>query len=156
MTHALVRADAALTNPVEAAFDFSSFRVFTSVPDHRDFGIVALRGMVVIYDESSLHRESVVAGAFYVRESQRPRSGMQWESWLERERDERRRRCGPSGPLEIRREVVQAIQRPGENGWAVRLASGHIDGPYYDWAFGTDFIGKVVGVYLPSTSKGEC
>lgn len=156
MNNALVRADAAIATTDEVGFDFSSFRVFTSVPDHRDFGIAALRGMVVVYDESALHREGVLAGGFYVRESQRPRSGMVWASWLEREQEDRRRRCGPSGPLEIRREVVQAIRRPGDNGWAVRLASGHIDGPYYDWAFGTDFIGKVVGVYLPSTSKGEC
>lgn len=155
MNNALVRADVAIATTTEPDFDLSSLRVFTSVPDHRDFGIAALNGMVVVYDEGALRREGVHAGGFYVRESQRPRSGMAWTSWLEREQEDRQRRCGPSGPLEIRREVVMAVRRPGENGWAVRMASGHIDGPFYDWAFGTDFIGKVVGLYLPSTSKAE-
>lgn len=156
MNNALVRADVALTHTVEAEFDFSSFRVFTSVPNHRDYGIAALRGMVVVYDESSLHREGVIAGAFYVRQSQRPRSGMTWESWLQREYDDRRPRCGPAGPLAIRHEVVQAIRWPGDDDWAVRLSSGHVDGPYYNWSFGTDFVGKVVGVYLPAGAKEEC
>jgi len=139
--------------PIEPAFDFSGFRIFTAVPDDRDCGVVALRGMVLIYDELPLHREGVVAGALYVRESQHPRSGMTWETWLRHEREDRQSRSGPAGPLAIRREVVQAIRRPGKDGWAVRLASGHVDGPYYDWAFGTDFIGRVVGIYVPSASS---
>jgi len=156
MENALVRAGTAVAQPAEPGFDFSSFRVFTSIPDHRDYGIVALRGMVVVYDERPLHQEGVIAGAFYVRESQRPRGGMMWESWLRLECDDRQRRVGPAGPLAIRREVVQAINWPYEDDWAVRLPSGHVDGPYHDWAFGTDFIGKVAGIYLPTTSKEGC
>jgi hypothetical protein len=154
MQNAVVRADAAITQPND--FDFSSFRIFTSVPDHRDYGIVALRGMVVIYDERPLHQEGIVAGAFYVKESQRPRSGMMWESWLLRENEDQRRRCGPAGPLAIQREVVQAVHWPHAGDWSVRLPSGFVDGPYCDWVFGTDFIGKVVGIYLPTASSGEC
>ena len=154
MQKAVVRTDAAITQPND--FDFSSFRLFTSVPDHQDYGIVALRGMVAIYDERPLHQERVVAGAFYVRGSHRPRSGMMWESWLRRENEDQRRRCGPAGPLTIHREVVQAIHWPDVGNWSVRLPSGFVDGPYCDWAFGADFIGKVVGIYLPMTSAGEC
>lgn len=154
MQNAIVRADAAITQPND--FDFSSFRIFSSVPDHRDYGIVALRGMVIIYDERPLRQEGIIAGAFYVRESQRPRSSMMWESWLRRENEDQRRRGGPVGPLEIQREVVQAIHWPHNTDWAVRLPSGFVDGPYCDWAFGADFIGKVAGIYLPATSAGEC
>lgn len=112
MNNALVRADTALAPSAGAEFDFSNFRIFTSVPDHRDYGIVALRGMVVVYDERPLHQEGLIADAFYVRESQRPRGGMTWESWLRFEGDDRQRRVGPAGPLAIRREVVQAIRWP--------------------------------------------
>jgi hypothetical protein len=156
MTYALVRTDAPLTKPVEAGFNFSGFRVFTTVPDHRDYGIAALRGMVVVYDERPLHQEGVIAGNFYVRESQRPRSGMAWDSWLQRERDDQRRRASPASPLAVQREVVQAIRWRDDRHWAVRMSSGFVDGPYADWAFGIDLIGKVVGIYLPATSKGEC
>ena len=154
MQNAIVRADAAITQPND--FDFSSFRIFSSVPDHRDYGIVALRGMVIIYDERPLRQEGIIAGAFYVRESQRPRSSMMWESWLRSENEDQRRRGGPVGPLEIQREVVQAIHWPHNTDWAVRLPSGFVDGPYCDWAFRADFIGKVAGIYLPATSAGEC
>lgn len=154
MYNALVYADTAIIQSHE--FDFSSFRIFTSVPDHRDYGIVALRGMVAIYDERPLHQEGIITGAFYVRESQRPHSGMMWESWLRLENEDQRRRCGPAGPLAIQREVVQAIHWPRDGDWAVRLPNGYVDGPYCDWAFGTDFIGKVAGVYLPTASSGEC
>lgn len=155
MNNALVRADAVLARPADTEFDFSGFQVFTTVPDHRDYGIVALRGMVIVYDERPLHQEGIIEGAFYVRESQRPRSGMSWELWLQHERNDQQRRVGPAGPLAIRREVVQAIHWPSDDEWAVRLPSGHVDGPYYDWAFGTDFIGKVAGIYLPAASTGE-
>jgi len=154
MQNALVRADAALIQSNE--FDFSHFQIFTSVPDHRDYGIVALRGMVVIYDERPLHQEGIIAGAFYVRENQRPRSGMMWECWLRHENEDQRRRCGPAGPLAIQREVVQAIRWAYGDDWAIRLPSGFVDGPYSDWAFGTDFIGKVAGIYLPTSTSGEC
>ena len=81
---------------------------------------------------------------------------MTWDSWLRLERDDERRRAGPAGPLAIQREVVQAIRWPSDDRWSVRLSSGHVDGPYHDWAFGADFIGKVAGIYLSATSSKEC
>jgi hypothetical protein len=138
----------------QEAFEFTGLRVFTSVPADRDYGIVALRGMVVIYDERPLHTEGILEGAFYVRESQRPASNI-WDDWLRREWEDRDRRAGPYVPLVTRREVVQAVRFPRSdkttNNWAVRLSRGFIDGPYYDWWFGRDFVGKVVGIYRPAS-----
>lgn len=138
-------------------FDFADMRIFTSVPAHDFYDVVALRGAVVVMDRSLIGREGILEGALYVRESQRPHACMQWGHWLRVELDqgEVHRRAGPVGPLKTRREVVQATRwlrddgRPKDN-WAVRLASGFVDGPYYDWSFGHDFIGKVVGIYRPS------
>lgn len=133
-------------------FGLHDLRIFDHIPDHRDYGIVALRGLVVIYDVKPLHTEGVIEGAFYVREHQYPRACRPWQDWLRSEWDERDRRAGPYSPLVITREVVRAIRwpRPGEtNNWAARLASGFIDGPYYDWCFGHNFVGKVVGIYRP-------
>lgn len=138
-----------------AAFDLSSMRVFTSVPEGSSVGIATLRGMVVIYDERPLHEEGVVAGAFYVREKQQPRSCRAWVSWLSDEWENRSSHVGPASPLTIRREVVMAIRWPNEGDWSVRLSGGHVDGPYHDWAFGRDFIGKIVGVYLPTHTAKE-
>lgn len=150
----LVPAVMAGAEDSEAAFDLTNLRIFTSVPDHPDFGIVALRGMVVVYDERPLQQEGVVEGAFYVREGQRPRSGLTWQTWLNLE-SARRNDVGPAAPLAIRREVVKAIHWPHAERWSVRLASGHVDGPYDDATFGSDFIGKVVGIYLPTTAERE-
>lgn len=133
-------------------FDLRSFKIFGRIPDHPDFGIVALRGAVLVYDESDLHREGVVEGALYVRESQHPTACMDWERWLDLERDDARRsrRAQPSSPLKTRREVVQAVRAAAGDRWGLRLASGAIDGPYYEWAFGRNLVGKIVGIYRPS------
>jgi len=135
--------------PPTTDFDLHGLRIFTSVPDHRDYGIVALHGMVVIYDERPICMEGVLEGAFYVRESQYPVSGMPWDSWLRAEWDDRTPRIQPRSRLKIRREVVQAMRWPYADNWSVRLSSGYVDGPYHDWAFGHDFLGKVVGLYQP-------
>lgn len=140
----------------EADFNLQDLRIFTSVPDHRDYGIATLRGLVLIYDEKPLHVEGIIEGAYYVRESQRPHACRPYRDWLESELEGCRNKERIRVPLKISREVVQAIRWPYAEDWAVRLSSGHVDGPYYDWAWGTDFIGKVVGIYLPGTSKGEC
>ena len=145
----------ALNTAPDDGFDLKSLRRFTSVPEHPDFGIVALRGMVIIYDEAALHREDVIEGAYYVRESQRPHSMLAWEKWLQREWEKRTRRAGPAGPLQTRREVVQAVRWPRGEHLALRLASGFTDGPYKDRWFGVDLIGKVIGIYLPTNSEGE-
>jgi hypothetical protein len=140
----------------DAGFDLSRMRIFTSVPEGSYIGIATLRGMVVIYDERPLHEEGVVAGAYYVRERQQPRSCRTWVSWLSDEWENRGSQAGPASPLTIRREAVKAIRWPNEEDWSVRLPGGHVDGPYHDWAFGRDFVGKIVGVYLPTRSAKEC
>lgn len=133
-------------------FDLHDLRVFDRIPEDSDYGIVAFRGLVAIYDIKPLRSEGIVEGAFYVRERQYPRACLPWEAWLRLEWEDRDRRSSPYSPLAITREVVRSIRwpRPREtNSWAVRLASGFIDGPYYDWCFGRDFVGKVVGIYRP-------
>jgi len=134
----------------DPAFTLADMAIFTAIPAH-DHEVAALNGMVVVFNAVSIHREGILEDAFYVRESQQPAACMSWESWLKLEASERdlsRMGC-PRSPLRIRREVVQAIRWPYANNWSVRLASGHIDGPYHDWAFGRDLIGKVVGLFLP-------
>lgn len=154
MTQALaLRPSATQIGDPSNDFDLNDLRIFDSVPDHRDYGIVALQGLVVIYNISPIRREGIIDGAFYVRESQRPASCRSWQDWLRDEWDDRDRKVGPNSPLTITREVVQAVRWPRRgkeaDNWAVRLASGFTDGPYYDWWFGRDFVGKVVGIYRP-------
>jgi hypothetical protein len=156
MKNSLARTSTAIAVPANPGFDFTGFQVFTSVPDHPECGIVALNGMVVIYDTRPRFQEGVIEGAFYVRETQRPQSRLMWETWLNLEWNDRTPRSGPRGPLSIRREVVQAIRWPYPDDWALRLSTGHVDGPFVDWAFDIDLIGKVVGIYLPAASAKEC
>lgn len=133
-------------------FDLHDLRIFTSIPDHRDYGIVAMHGMVVVYDVRPICTEGIVDGAFYVRENQSPAAARPWSDWVRDEwKDCDRGRAGPTSPLITRREVVRAVRWPrgGADSWALRLTSGFTDGPYYDWWFGRDFVGKVVGVYRP-------
>ena len=134
--------------PIEPDFALADMAVFTVIPVNFH-GIVALGGMVAVYATDLIDREGILEGAYYVRESQRPAACMAWEQWLQREVEERYRRVGPRSPLQIRREVVQAIRWPSADDWSLRLASGYVDGPYHDWAFGCDLIGKVVGIYHP-------
>lgn len=141
-----------VVDPVDE-FDLHDLRIFDSVPEDRDYGIIALKGIVVVYDGRPLSIEGVIEGAFYVREHQRTHAP--WQDWLRREWEDRDRRCGPNVPLSVSREVVQAVRWPrGKDGdnWAVRLSSGFTDGPYYDWWFARDFVGKVVGIYRPRLS----
>ena len=150
---ALARADHPLAPPTEElTFAFSDLRVFTSIPAHHH-DIIAFRGAVLVFctDFRCCH-ETVEEGALYVRESQRPAANMLWESWLRLECEEafRYRNHCPRSPLKIVREVVQAVRWPRRDAWALRLASGFVDGPYKDWAFGTDLVGKIVGVYRPN------
>lgn len=140
-----------VADPVDD-FDVQDLRIFDHIPDHPDYGIVALRGSALIYDISPIHSEGIVEGAFYVRESQRPVACRPWQDWLRDEWEDRDRRAGPNVPLAVTREVVRAVRWPRAkevDNWAVRLASGFTDGPYYDWWFGRDFVGKVVGIYRP-------
>jgi hypothetical protein len=147
-----IRPGSAITPPA-AGFELSGLSIFTAIPEHRH-GIVAMRGMVVVYATDLIGREGIIEGAFYVRESQRPPSCLPWATWLrEAVADEAQRRVvGPLSPLTIRREVVQTIRWPRHDDWAVRLESGWVDGPYHDWAFGHDLIGKVVGIYHPGAA----
>jgi hypothetical protein len=139
-----------------ADFNLRDLHIFTSVPDHRDFDVVSLRGLVAVYDREIRYREEIQEGAFYVREGQYAPGGGLMEGWHRRELQDQRGRAQPFAQLKTRREVVQAIRWPDRDSWALRLVSGHVDGPYHEWAFGSDLIGKVVGIYLPGSSKGEC
>ena len=134
----------------------SKLRVFESIPP-LDHDVVVLGGIVAVFDTQLPHIEGIVEGAYYVRESQHPVANMSWEQWLRLERDDpdSHRRAQPRSPLKVTREVVQAIRWPHADNWALRLASGGVDGPYHEWAFGTDLIGKVVGIFRPLTTPRE-
>lgn len=139
---------------VAPGFDFSDMKVFNEIPQWAD--VVTMRGLVVVYDKCSFG--GIKTGKLYVRESQRPSSGFPWEEWLKREWEERDGRCRPNSLLKTERQVVQAQIWPrkdgaGGNDMCWRMDSGWSDGPYYEWAFGLDVIGEVVGLYFP-TSKG--
>ena len=141
----------ALPAVIAAEFDVGDFQVFREIPEDRDVGIVSLRGAVLVYDAGPLHREGILDGAYYVREHQRPTASMQWKQWLELEYgDAVKGSHGPTGLLRTTREVVQARRMPVGDRWGLRLASGITDGPYHDWAFGRDLVGKVVGMYRPN------
>ena len=131
-------------------FDFSHLRSFRGIPSNDDFDVVAMHGIVVVVDRLALRIGGIRTGRLYVRENQRPAAGLEWERWLSSEW-EYRDRCQPFNRLRTRREVVQAIEHP-RGGKALRLASGFVDGPYHEWAYGADLIGEVVGVYLPGAA----
>jgi hypothetical protein len=152
----LLAKSSALAIQSDAASSFySDLRTFSAVPDCRDYGIVAMAGVVLIYDSRPLRLEGVVENALYVRESQRPVACMAWSTWLSREWEQRGEQVGPAGPLTISREVVQAIRWPHADSWALRLSSGHVDGPYHEWAFGRDLIGRIVGIYHPGRAAAQ-
>lgn len=136
--------------PAEAPADFGllDLRIFDSIPRH-NHDVVVLRGIVAVYATDVIGREGILENAYYVRESQHPYSGMSWDQWLRLEVEDRRPRSQPRGALRTRRQVVRAIRWPRTGDWALRLESGTVDGPYHDWAFGADLIGKVVGIYRP-------
>jgi hypothetical protein len=143
-----VRTTLAPAAPEAASFDIACLQIFSEIPAfHHD--VVALSGMVAVYDYECLGREGIEEGGFYVRESQHTPAAMSWDRWLTAELQDRTPRCQPRSPLKVRREVVRAFRCPQTGNWALQLASGFIDGPYHDWSFGTDLIGKVVGIYLP-------
>ena len=138
--------------PSTVEFDLPRMQIFTHVPEHRDSGIVVLEGMVFVFDRHLVRVEGFLEGSFYVREHQRPVAGMSWETHdrLNREHGRQMR-----SRIDVDREVVQAIRWPSAKEWALRLASGFVDGPYYDWGFGHDLIGKVVGIYRPETGRAN-
>lgn len=157
MSRALVRIDRSRSTPSPlgnqaTGFDFSDLRIFTSIPRyHHD--VAAMHGIVVVYDTDCISREGIKTGGLYIRESQRPPAAMPWEEWLKHEWNDREHRHSPYSRLTTRREVVQAVEHPHAGKMALRMATGGIDGPYHDWAFGLDLIGKVVGIYLSEGAK---
>jgi hypothetical protein len=138
--------------PPRSDFDLQDLRLFDRIPEfHHD--IVALDGMVVVYDTYILGCEGVQDGSFYVIEHQYPVAGMRWESWLQFEWDDehRKRRAQPRSPLKTSREVIRAVRCPsGEDRWWFKLASGFSDGPIHGWSVGHNFVGKVVGLFHPN------
>lgn len=138
--------------PAPEGFNLAGLRAFASVPEH--CGVTTLRGAVVVYDPDHIHREGVIEGAFYVIESQRPPSSMDYARWLEEERHGASRRAQPLSPLTTSRRIVQMVrlaERP--DWWWHRLPSGFHDGPLEDWSIGFNVVGKVVGLYAPDLGK---
>lgn len=136
-------------------FQLHGLRVFNRIPAHHH-GVVVLRGAVVVYETDSLCREPIQEGGFYVVERQNPRAGRSWTAWLKDELCDADGRGGPRSRLSTSREVIQAVRlvRHGHDPkWWYRLPSGFHDGPLQDWAVGLDFIGKVVGLYIPEAKQ---
>ncbi len=106
-------------------------RIFTSIPPH-NHDVVPLRGLVAVYETNTLFREETQDGQFYVIERQRP--------------------SGWGSQMQTSREVVQArrcTKRPGE--WWLHHADFR-DGPIHDYAVAEKFVGKVVGIYRPTSN----
>lgn len=133
----------------DEAFSFDDMRVFTSIPEHHH-DVVALGGIVAVYETDTLCREPIRDGAFYVVESQYPVGGMSWQSWLDLETAHGSPRAQPHTPLKTRRRVIKAVWR--KDRWWHALPSGFHDGPFDEWAVAFSFVGKVAGVYQPSFS----
>lgn len=143
------KAPASLPLPIgEHGFDFSNLRRFDQIPPHDTFDVVPMRGLVVVFDRKALDIEGIQPGQLYVRESQRPCGAMAWRDWLETEA-RHGDFAGPASLLRTRRGVVQAIPHPRHGGPSFRLDSGFVDGPYKEWCYGHNLVGKVVGVYAP-------
>lgn len=130
-----------------APLSFGELERFRTVPQGRDFDVATVMGLVVVFDRKPIFSEGIVEGRLYVRENQRSPGGAPWDAWLklELERSEGGR---PSSQLITSREVVQAVVHPA-GGPAFRLANRFVDGPYREWAYGLDVIGKVIGLYEP-------
>lgn len=143
----LALSSPAVTQPEKSGFDFSKMRAFREIPAGRDIDVVSMHGLVFVFDRMLVGVENWEVGALYVRESQRPPSALSWADWIRFET------CHTSyrSNLKTRREVVQYVQR--NNGPALRMASGGVDGPYRADAFGLDLIGKVIGIYLPGGAQ---
>lgn len=133
-------------------FDFSDLRVFSHIPEG-GFDVVAMCGGVIVFDRQAHHWGPIEVGKLYVRESQHPPGASAYSDWLDREREDARSRGQPFALLKTRREVVQAITHPATGGPAYRLACGFIDGPYKEWCYSYDIVGKVVGVYRPDLAE---
>lgn len=142
-----------LAVPESEAFAESAqdLAIFNFVPSGCD--VVPLGGMVAIFDRDTLCREEITEGAYYVRERQRPRAGILWSNWLALEARDATPRFGPASPLQIEREVVRAVRWRRGDQWALQSAEGYTDGPFHDWAFGHDVIGKVIGLYQPKRER---
>ena len=132
----------------EETFQLTDLRVFTSVPQyHHD--VVALLGMVVVYDTHALGREVVEDGGLYVVEDQRPVGGMSWETYDRLNSD--RGQLTPSSQIKTTRRVVRLQHSHNmPECWDHVLPSGARDGPIPHWDVTFNMVGKVVGIYRPN------
>lgn len=119
------------------------FAAFNSVPPRH--GVALLQGQVVVYDENDLHRNELQAGAFYVIEYQRPRSGLSWAQF--RTIDDRR--------VDASREVVRVVRRgdKAEHWWLHHAQSRFVSGPLLEFNLTDMIVGKVVGIYRPGADQ---
>lgn len=137
-------------------FDFSDFRTFTEIPRH-NHDVVAMHGLVIVFDKLAPHHEGFVEGKLYVRENQHAPASGAFEDWLRRELHDgdASYRAQPYAPLVTRREVVQYIRHPHTGGPSFRLDSRYIDGPFKEHCFGFNVIGKVVGIHAPAWEAAQ-
>ncbi len=151
MTEPIFRPFSRPADDIDQAFpeiEVPQLSAFDVVPEH-GYGVVIMRGQVIVYDSEALHREAVIEGEYYVAESQRPPGNMPLINWLRLEqRDEVR--AQPYSPLKTERQVVQLVRRGiGPDNWFQRLVGGYGDGPYYDATIGNNLVGRVVGIFRP-------
>jgi len=159
MNTQLALSTADVPSPIDAIEEEFSrlsaqLRVFTRIPKHHH-DVTALLGLVLVYETDTLCRDGLEEGALYVVESQHPVAGMSWETYdrFNLKRDPREGRVR----LETKRRVVRLI-RPERDPkhWYHVLPSGWHDGPFIDeWRAAQDFVGKVVGIYVPGGLEGR-
>ena len=128
-------------------FDFSDLQVFDTIPRY-NHDVVPMHGLVIVFDKLAFRYEGFIEGKLYVRENQRPAANLRYDSWLDLER-EYGQPAGPSSPLVTHREVVRYVTHAPTGLPALRMDSRFVDGPYQEWAFGRNLVGKVVGIYRP-------
>jgi len=135
-----IEAPAPPPQPLSVELEPAALEAFESVPVR--FGVVALGGLVAVYDPDDIYRNGIVEGAFYTVEYQRPWSGMNWETF-------RRLNCSR---LHTEREVVKVRRWPRDPElWDMVHSGGQWhSGPICDINLGDMIVGRVVGIYLPT------
>lgn len=135
--------------PVKA--DLLKLKVLAQVPT--GCGVAVLAGAVIVYDEGDV--QSLDQGWLYVIEHQRMPAGMHRQTYHEQSLEHLRRR-EHAIQVETKREVVR-VERSALNPeyWQYTKASGHTEGPLYEWGLMTMIVGRVVGFYDPSASTSR-
>jgi hypothetical protein len=121
--------------------DIRRMRAFESIPPRH--GVAVLTGCVIVYDELALSLSGLENGAYYVLEYQRPVAGMSWDMFY----------SGRRTRLETSRDVVR-LERFDHDPklWLYRHTGNFwVSGPMDDIKVAEQIIGKVVGMYCPTS-----